>query len=54
MDTFGLLQILLYLAVLLALVKPLGWYMARVYEGIGAAGEHCRSGIDETHGLLSG
>jgi hypothetical protein len=33
MDTFGLLQILLYLVVLLALVKPLGWYMARVYEG---------------------
>jgi K+-transporting ATPase ATPase A chain len=27
------LQIGLYLAVLLALVKPLGWYMARVYEG---------------------
>ncbi len=26
------LQILLYLAVLLLLVKPLGWYMARVYE----------------------
>jgi len=33
MDTFGLLQIVLYLAVLLLLVKPLGWYMARVYEG---------------------
>ncbi len=33
MDTFGLLQILIYLVVLLALVKPLGWYMARVYEG---------------------
>ena len=33
MDTFGLLQIVLYLVVLLALVKPLGWYMARVYEG---------------------
>jgi len=33
MDTFGLLQILLFLVVLLALVKPLGWYMARVYEG---------------------
>ncbi len=33
MDTFGLLQILLYLVVLLTLVKPLGWYMARVYEG---------------------
>jgi K+-transporting ATPase ATPase A chain len=26
-------QIGLYLAVLVALVKPLGWYMARVYEG---------------------
>jgi K+-transporting ATPase ATPase A chain len=32
MDTFGLLQIVFYLVVLLALVKPLGWYMARVYE----------------------
>ena len=29
----GLLQICLYFVVLLALVKPLGWYMARVYEG---------------------
>lgn len=29
----GLVQIVLYLAILLALVKPLGWYMARVYEG---------------------
>jgi K+-transporting ATPase ATPase A chain len=29
----GLLQILLYVAVLVALVKPLGAYMARVYEG---------------------
>jgi K+-transporting ATPase ATPase A chain len=28
-----LIQIVLFLAVLLALVKPLGWYMARVYEG---------------------
>jgi len=27
------LQIAFYLAVLIALVKPLGWYMARVYEG---------------------
>jgi K+-transporting ATPase ATPase A chain len=26
-------QIVLFLAVLLLLVKPLGWYMARVYEG---------------------
>ncbi len=33
MTAQGILQIVLYLAVLLALVKPLGWYMARVYEG---------------------
>jgi K+-transporting ATPase ATPase A chain len=33
MTVQGILQIVLYLAVLLALVKPLGWYMARVYEG---------------------
>ena len=29
----GLVQIGLYFVVLLMLVKPLGWYMARVYEG---------------------
>jgi len=29
----GLVQIGLYFVVLVALVKPLGWYMARVYEG---------------------
>ena len=33
MTTFGVLQLLLYLVVLIALVKPLGWYMARVYQG---------------------
>ncbi|MDR3491661.1 MAG: potassium-transporting ATPase subunit KdpA [Gammaproteobacteria bacterium] len=33
MTTIGIYQILLYLLVLLILVKPLGWYMARVYEG---------------------
>ncbi len=33
MTAIALLQIGLYLAVLLLLVKPLGWYMARVYEG---------------------
>ena len=27
------LQMLIYLATLLLLVKPLGWYMARVFEG---------------------
>jgi K+-transporting ATPase ATPase A chain len=29
----AVLQLLLYLAALLALVKPLGWFMARVYQG---------------------
>jgi len=33
MSLNGWLQIGLYFLVLLALVKPLGWYMARVYEG---------------------
>jgi len=33
MTMHAALQIGLFLAVLLALVKPLGWYMARVYEG---------------------
>ena len=33
MSIFGWSQVLFYLAVLLALVKPLGSYMARVYQG---------------------
>ncbi|NTU83920.1 MAG: potassium-transporting ATPase subunit KdpA [Chloroflexales bacterium] len=33
MTANGWLQITLYLVVLLALAKPLGWYMARVYAG---------------------
>ncbi|MHB1131542.1 MAG: potassium-transporting ATPase subunit KdpA [Chloroflexota bacterium] len=33
MTAFGLLQILLYMLVLLALAKPLGTYMAAVYNG---------------------
>ncbi len=33
MTANGLLQIALYFGLVLALVKPLGWYMARVYEG---------------------
>jgi K+-transporting ATPase ATPase A chain len=38
------LQIAFYLAVLLALVKPLGWYTARVYES-----KSC--GLDRVLGL---
>ena len=33
MTTNGLFQLALYVVVLLALAKPLGTYMARVYEG---------------------
>jgi K+-transporting ATPase ATPase A chain len=33
MTTNGFIQIGLYLILLLVLVKPLGWYMARVYQG---------------------
>lgn len=33
MTVYGLLQIAIYLIVLLLLVKPLGGYMARVYQG---------------------
>jgi K+-transporting ATPase ATPase A chain len=29
----GYLQLILYMVILIALAKPLGWYMARVYEG---------------------
>jgi potassium-transporting ATPase potassium-binding subunit len=29
----GILQIVVYIAVLILITKPLGWYMARVYEG---------------------
>lgn len=32
-NSAGVVQLLLYVAVLLALVKPLGWFMARVLEG---------------------
>jgi K+-transporting ATPase ATPase A chain len=33
MTGYGVLSIAIFLIVLLALVKPLGWYMARVYTG---------------------
>ncbi|MBK9946323.1 MAG: potassium-transporting ATPase subunit KdpA [Nitrospira sp.] len=33
MTTNAILQVIVFFAVLLAFVKPLGWYMARVYEG---------------------
>jgi K+-transporting ATPase ATPase A chain len=33
MTANGLLQLAIYIVTLLALAKPLGWYMARVYQG---------------------
>jgi potassium-transporting ATPase potassium-binding subunit len=33
MNANGWMQVALYIGVLLALVKPLGWYMAQIYEG---------------------
>jgi K+-transporting ATPase A subunit len=33
MTVIGWIQILLYCAIIVALVKPLGWYMTRVFNG---------------------
>jgi K+-transporting ATPase ATPase A chain len=33
MTVNGYMQLIIYMVVLIALAKPLGWYMARVYEG---------------------
>ena len=33
MTVIGWIQILLYCAIVVALVKPLGWYMTRVFAG---------------------
>ncbi len=33
MNIYDWIQVILYIAVLIALVKPLGGYMARVYQG---------------------
>lgn len=45
MTTNAILQVLVFFGVLLALVKPVGWYMARVYEG-----KAC--GLDRLLGLV--
>jgi potassium-transporting ATPase potassium-binding subunit len=42
----GVLQLLLYLAVLLVLVRPLGAYMARVYEGRRVAPDRVLGGLE--------
>src|SRR5258705_12414809 len=35
MTAIGWIQIILYCAIVVALVKPLGWYMTRVFNGEG-------------------
>src|SRR5579883_3147151 len=37
----GLLQIILYLLIVILLVRPLGWYMARVFEGKACGLDKC-------------
>jgi K+-transporting ATPase ATPase A chain len=50
----GLFQLALYLIVLLALAKPLGLYMARVYEGRAPGLEAALGGIERLLYRLSG
>src|SRR5258707_15283251 len=57
MTVIGWIQILLYCAIIVALVKPLGWYMTRVFNGErtflspilrpGEAGIYWIGGVDE-------
>src|SRR3981189_3600861 len=57
MTVIGWIQILLYCAIIVALVKPLGWYMTRVFNGErtflppflrrGGAGFYGIGGVDE-------
>ena len=52
MTVIGWIQILLYCAIVVALVKPLGWYMTRVFNGeshlpvAGAASGRTRALLD--------
>jgi K+-transporting ATPase ATPase A chain len=50
----GLIQLLVYLAVLLALVKPLGWYMARVYQDQSCGLDRVLGGLERLIYRLSG
>src|SRR6201987_1452962 len=57
MTAIGWIQIILYCAIVVALVKPLGWYMTRVFSGEGTflspilrpveAGVYWLGGVDE-------
>ena len=54
MTIYGWLQIGLYLVVLIALVKPLGWYMARVYQGEPIGLDHILGPVERFLYRLSG
>src|SRR5262249_7924587 len=54
MTAQGLLQLAIYLAVLLALVKPLGLYMARVYEGKPCGLDRALGGVERGFYRLAG
>ncbi|MGC4096913.1 MAG: potassium-transporting ATPase subunit KdpA [Nitrospira sp.] len=48
------LQVLVFLAVLLALVKPLGWYMSRVYKGLPCGLDYLLAPVERTMYRLAG
>lgn len=54
MTEIGLLQIFFYLLILLALVKPLGWYIASVYEGKAWGLHHIGAPLEKFIYRLSG
>src|SRR5438132_1238081 len=54
MTANGVLQLVLYVVVLLAVAKPLGAYMARVYEGRGCGLDRVLGGIERLIYRLAG
>ncbi|WHZ28215.1 MAG: potassium-transporting ATPase A chain [Nitrospira sp.] len=54
MATNAIFQVLVFFGVLLALVKPLGWYMARVYEGKPCGLDRLLGPIEQAMYRLSG
>ena len=54
MNAYAGIEIVVYFAVLLALVKPLGWYMARVYRGESCGLDRVLSPLERLLYRLSG
>ncbi|UVT17836.1 MAG: potassium-transporting ATPase subunit KdpA [Nitrospira sp.] len=50
----AILQVFVFFTVLLALVKPLGWYMARVYEGTPCGLDYLLAPVERTMYRLCG